>query len=226
MNNLSLRKLHNDHKRSLIQKWVRPEYDVLDCGCGRGGDLHKWKAIGPRLFMIDPDPESLGEAEARAQHIGGLDVWFLGPGTIIQAAFAGPFDVVCYNFSLHYILDDYEASLRALACSVRPGGTLIGITPEKDRIETLVDQSTGHFRDSLGNECSVLSCGQRVLVRLVDGPFYADGGREEPMLDASVLIRDLKTVGFELVTWEPMLDRPNGFISDIYSKFVFRKVSR
>jgi len=60
---------------------------------------------------------------------------------------------------------------------------------------------------------------------LVDGPFYADGGREEPILDASILVQNLKTVGFELLVWEPMLERPNGLVSDLYSKFVFKKIS-
>ena len=219
----ALRKLHNNCKRKLIEKYVNPGDKVLDCGCGRGGDLHKWKASGATMFMIDPDEESVREAEERAYKIG-ISVWFLGNGTIIQAAFAGPFDVVCYNFSIHYILDDYEASIKAIACAVRPGGLLIGITPEKERLEALVDQF-GHFKDKLGNEFGVLYGGRRALVRLADGPFYADGGREEPMLDASTLIKDLRGAGFDLVTWEPMIEKPNGLISDIYSTFVFKKVS-
>jgi len=60
---------------------------------------------------------------------------------------------------------------------------------------------------------------------LVDGPFYADGGREEPTLDSGVLISKLKEVGFEKIVWEPMLPRPNGLVSDLYSKFVFKKIS-
>jgi hypothetical protein len=178
------------------------------------------------LFAIDPDVESLNEAEKRADEIR-FNVWFLGNGTVIQAAFAGPFDVICYNFSLHYIFEDretYDVSIRAISCSLNPGGLLIGIVPEKARAEALVDKF-GHFMDELGNEFALLNGGRRLSVRLVDGPFYAEGGREEPVLDASVLIQDLKEAGLELVTWEPMIPEPNGLISDLYSKFVFRKVS-
>jgi SAM-dependent methyltransferase len=222
----ALRKLHNDCKRDLIQKWVVRGDRVLDCGCGRGGDLHKWKASGAIVFAIDPDEASLREAEERAFNIG-LSVWFLGQGTIIQAAFAGPFDAVCYNFSIHYIFEDddtYQKSIKALGAAVRRGGYLFGITPEKDRIQSVTD-AHGHFKDRLGNECTLFQGGRRALVRLADGPFYADGGREEPVLEATRLIKDLSTVGFELVEWSPMIKRPNGLISDIYSSFVFKKVS-
>jgi len=218
-----LRKLHNNEKRNLITKWVKAGSTVLDCGCGRGGDWWKWKAVRANIYAIDPDEESLVEAENRALEMN-MGVWFLGKGTIIQAAFAGPFDVVCYNFSLHYICDDFENSIKALGVAVKPGGLLIGITPERARAEAMVD-SHGHFKDRLGNEIAIMQGGRRLMVRLVDGPFYADGGREEPILDASILVQNLKTVGFELLVWEPMLERPNGLVSDLYSKFVFKKIS-
>ena len=221
-----LRKLHNECKRELIQQWVRRGDKVLDCGCGRGGDLHKWKHVGAVVFAIDPDDTSLQEAENRA-HEMHLGVWFLGTGTIVQGAFAGPFDVVCYNFSLHYIFENektYKESIRAIACALRKGGHLIGVTPEKARIEAITD-ATGYFKDGLGNEIQVCRGSRRLHVRLVDGPFYADGGREEPILDANMLVHDLELAGLELVRWEPMLLVPNGHVSDIYSRFVFKKVS-
>lgn len=221
-----LRKLHNNCKRELITKWVRNGSTVLDCGCGRGGDWHKWRSVKAKIFAIDPDDESLAEAEKRALDMK-LGVWFLGRGDIRQAAFAGPFDVVCYNFSLHYIFEDPETlqlSLKALALSVKSGGLLIGITPELARAEGMVDQF-GHFKDQFGNEIALTNGNRRLLVRLVDGPFYADGGREEPTLDSQVLISKLKEVGFEKLVWEPMLARPNGLVSDLYSKFVFKKIS-
>lgn len=219
-----LRKSHNDAKRQLIQRWVRPGAKVLDCGCGRGGDWHKWKAVRAHVFAIDPDEESLREAEQRA-HDMQFGVWFLGQGSVIQAAFAGPFDVICYNFSLHYIFEDpvtYRTSIKAIACALNPDGLLIGVVPEKARAEALANQY-GQFRDRLGNEFAFLQGGRRLNVRLVDGPFYADGGRDEPVLDATVLVHDLKALGLELVMWEPMFLEPTGLISDLYSKFVFRK---
>lgn len=221
-----LRKLHNDLKRELICKWVKPRSFVLDCGCGRGGDWWKWKAVQARVAAIDPDEESLKEAEDRAL-TAQIGVWFLGTGDIRQAAFAGPYDVVCYNFSLHYIFETEEIldlSIKALRVSVKPGGLLLGITPEKARAEAMVDQF-GHFKDELGNEIALLQGGRRLMVRLVDGPFYAEGGKEEPVLDSDVFRTKMTEAGFECLVWEPMLARPNGHVSDLYSKFVFRKKS-
>jgi SAM-dependent methyltransferase len=216
-----LRKLHNSYKRALISEWVRPNSHVLDCGCGRGGDWWKWKAVKARVSAIDPDQESLVEAEDRALDMK-FPVCFLGKGDIRQAAFAGPFDVVCYNFSLHYIVDSWEDSIKAISCSLNSRGLLIGITPEKARAEMMVDER-GHFKDSLGNEFDIYQGGRRLMVHLSDGPFYADGPKDEPLLDASILIENLKNLGFEKLVWEPMMTQPNGLISDLYSKFVFRK---
>jgi SAM-dependent methyltransferase len=215
-----LRKTHNNYKRQLINQWVKNDMYVLDCGCGRGGDWWKWQAARVRLAAIDPDHDSLDEAERRAREMG-LNVWFLGQGDIRQAAFAGPFDVVCYNFSLHYIFENelvLEHSLKALKVALKPGGLLIGITPEKARAESMVN-SNGLFRDKLGNEFRVL--GDRLSVKLSDGPFYADGAKEEPLLDGPILIQKLKALGFERRVWEPMVPRPTGLISDLYTKFVF-----
>ena len=215
----ALRKLHNNCKRSLILKWVEPRSFVLDCGCGRGGDWHKWKAVQARVAAIDPDAESLIEAENRAldMHFG---VWFLGQGDVRQAAASGPFDVVCYNFSLHYIFENeqtFAESMDAIARAVRPGGLLIGITPEKARAEALAP-----FTDSLGNSIEIKD--DKLLVHLVDGPFYADGPKAEPLLDSGLLIEALLERGFRRLVWEPMLPEPNGLISDLYSKFVFKKI--
>ena len=217
----NLRKTHNNYKRQLINKWIsKPDTYVLDCGCGRGGDWWKWQAANVRLAAIDPDHDSLDEAERRASEMG-LNVWFLGQGDIRHAAFAGPFDVVCYNFSLHYIFENesvLEHSLKAIKVALKPGGLLIGITPEKDRAICMANEY-GRFRDQLGNQFEIQ--GDRLSVRLMDGPFYADGPKEEPLLDGPVLIERLKNLGFEKLVWEPMVPRPTGMISDLYTKFVF-----
>jgi hypothetical protein len=216
-----LRKLHNNCKKKLISDWVHPGSFVLDCGCGRGGDWWKWRSVGAKVAAIDPDHASLDEAEKRASDIG-MNIWFLGQGDIRHAAFAGPFDVVCYNFSLHYIFQDEKTlqdSLKAIKIAVSPGGLLIGIVPEKARAEAMVDENN-RFVDFLGNKFQIKN--DKLSVELADGPFYASGAKDEPLLDGSILIQNLKNLGFDKLVWEPMILSPNGLVSDLYTKFVFR----
>jgi hypothetical protein len=129
--------------------------------------------------------------------------------------------MVCYNFSLHYIFENektLEESLKAIKVALKPGGLLIGITPEKDRAVCMANEY-GRFRDTLGNQFEIK--GDKLDVRLSDGPFYASGAKEEPLLDGRVLIERLKDLGFDRLVWEPMVPRPSGLISDLYTKFVF-----
>ena len=207
----ALRKRHNVIKRQLITQWVPHGSHVLDCGCGRGGDWHKWRAIDARVSAIDPDPESLREAEERSNKLR-LGVNFLGQGDIRQAAFAGPFDVVCYNFSIQYIVDSWEDSIKAIKLAVRPGGLLIGVTPEK----SLVEDSKSP--DKLGNTFEIQ--GDRLRMYLVDGPFYADGPKDEPLLDGSKLRQALEPE-FQCLLWGPVSHETTGFVTDIYAQFVF-----
>jgi SAM-dependent methyltransferase len=216
-----IRQYHNDVKRELILRCVQAGTSVLDVGCGFGGDLHKWVSSGIRtLDMCDPSTEALAEAKSRASKIKGLDP-VMYHGDILSCPSNKKYDVVCYNFSLHYIFENektLEESLKAIKVSLKPGGILMGITPEKARAESMADES-GNFRDKLGNEFKVMS--DRLLVRLTDGPFYANGAKEEPLLDGRVLIERLKALGFNRLVWEPMVPRPTGLISDLYTKFVF-----
>jgi len=209
-----MRKLHNKCKGDVIYNYVSPGDLVLDCGCGRGGDLHKWKKSQARkVVAIDPDGDSLIEARIRALE-NNSQVEIIGPGDVRSVE--GPFDVVCYNFSLHYIVDSYEESLEAIRRVLAPGGLLLGIVPEKARAEMLTNGQP--WKDRLGNTLEIRK--DRLWVNLADGPFYADGPREEPMLDGPVF---LDRLGFEVLMWEPMIPRPNGLISDLYTKFCLRK---
>ena len=76
----------------------------------------------------------------------------------------------------------------------------------------------------LENQFKIWRGGRQLLIGLADGPFYADGPKDEPLLDPGTLIEALKGVGLELITWEPMIPKPNKLISDLYSKFVFKKL--
>jgi len=209
----AIRRAHNQCKRILINEHVRPNDQILDCGCGRGGDWHKWKSVGyQRLVGVDPELESLKEAEKRANEMG-MRQMMLVHGDIHDVQNLGLFDVVCYNFSIQYILETIEESCEAIANVVRPGGKLIGITPDFDLITKFKSP------DALGNTVKLIDS-MHIEVKLTDGPFYADGPREEPIMDQHILVEVLRP-WFDLVSWKPMMQGRTGIISDIYSTFVF-----
>lgn len=222
-----LRREHNQAKRDLIKSLCGRGDRVLDVGCGRGGDLHKWKSARVRLWAVDPDPESVREAKDRAQNMNwDVDI---SVGDILTAPL-GPFDIVCYNFSLQYIFASeflLEKSLEALRDRVKVGGVFLGVVPDSTKIMGLPLK----WSDSLGNTiergpsvCGAGRIGEMILVKLSDGPYYANGPVPEPICHKALLLERLRCKGFELVIWQPMLSKPNRLVSDIYSQFIFKRV--
>jgi len=210
-----LRRLHNQKKRELITRVVPPGAYVLDCGCGRGGDLQKWRDVNAIVFGVDPDEDSISEALSRREILGMKHRVKFHVGDVFVGEKFGPFDIVCYNFSIHYIADHLKESAKAIARATKRGGLLIGITPDLDLVKSFKSP------DELGNTVEPIDS-NTISVRLVDGPFYAEGSRSEPVIDRATLEAALSP-WFECVSWKPMLDAPNGLISDIYSTFIFSR---
>ena len=103
-----IRQHHNLVKRQLIQSATRQGDSVLDVGCGFGGDLQKWIHANVRtLDMCDPNAVALIEAKSRASKLK-IPVTFYH-GDILSCPSNKKYDVICYNFSLHYIFENcYE----------------------------------------------------------------------------------------------------------------------
>ena len=215
-----LRKFHNDVKRRLIQSITRKGSYVLDVGCGFGGDLKKWAQCGAVLFACDPIKESLKEARTRAATMK-IPVTFFD-GDILSCP-DQTFDIVCYNFSMHYIFKSrtvFFKSIHAIRKRMRTGSKLVGIIPDSESILMATP-----FKDHLGNIVVRASntvgfgeFGEQILVELVDTPFYKDGMRPEPLAYKDLLVTHLEELGLRLESWQPLA--PSG-ISGLYSAFIF-----
>jgi len=214
-----LRKRHNQFKRELIESVTSPGAHVLDVGAGRGGDLQKWRARDPGgINMCEPDAAALEEARRRAKNLKMRVNFYHGD---VCAAPKRPFDVICYNFSIHYIFETrelFETSIKAIRARAKKGTILCGIVPDSHRITMRAP-----VQDELGNFFVMKrpgdgDFGEHVFVNIADGPYYQDGCKKEPIAHKDRLVTALESNGFALQTWVPL---HGSAVSELYSKFIF-----
>ena len=213
-----IRKAHNTFKKELIQLVTREGDLILDVGCGCGGDLQKWRHAGANINMCDPDETSLQEARTRAKNLKIRVNFYHGD---IFNCLNRKFDLICFNFSLHYIFEfekKFFESIREIKKRMKPGGKLFGIIPDSEKIimKTPLQDDLGNFfkLKEHGNG----GFGEKLFVNLVDTPYYSDGPKSEPVAYKDHLIMGLESCGFTLTLWENL---SGSNISELYSKFIF-----
>ena len=168
--------------------------------------------------MCDPEPTALIEAKSRAKNMHLRVNFYDGD---IHNCPKRRFDVMCFNFSLHYIFktrEQFFSSINEIKKRIKPGGYLIGIIPDSEKIifKTPLQDDTGNFfklKDH-GNG----GFGEKLFVNLIDTPYYADGPKSEPVAYKDLLVTHLEDLGFRLQLWEGLVGNP---ISELYSKFIF-----
>lgn len=213
-----IRKNHNEAKRNLIQYVSQKGQHILDVGCGFGGDLQKWHKCGVNMNMCDPEPQALEEAKSRAKNMHMRVNFYEGD---IHDCPNRKFDVVCFNFSLHYIFKSREiffSSIHEIRRRIKSGGRLMGIIPDSEKIifkTPLIDDMGNFFKmKDHGNG----GFGEKLFVNLEGTPYYADGPKAEPVAYKDLLVTHLEELGFSLQLWEGLTGNP---ISELYSKFIF-----
>jgi SAM-dependent methyltransferase len=171
--------------------------------------------------MCDPSADALVEAKSRASKMKGIDPTFYH-GDILSCPSNKRYDIVCYNFSLHYIFASeklFKQSIRAIRDRLKPGGKLIGVIPDSDSV--LMETP---FKDSLGNfftrkeSTGYGNFGEKIFVMLVDTPFYNGEAKSEPIAYKDLLVTELYDSGFQLEEWVPLAGHK---LSTLYSRFIF-----
>lgn len=221
---MDLRKLHNANKRDFINNVVKEGQTILDAGCGCGGDLMKWGHNKVVVYACDPDPASITEARKRSKTLKQKVHFFNGD---ISKTPIQEYDIICYNFSIHYIFATEELFMKTIKCiseRTKIGTKIIGVVPDSDEIL----MAPTFTRDHLGNEFIKGNLngefGDLVKFNIAGSPYYKNGPVTEPVCYKDLLITYLEREGFELETWTPFISFPTGCISDMYSKFIFCRI--
>jgi ubiquinone/menaquinone biosynthesis C-methylase UbiE len=221
----AIRKAHNLAKRTLIQQTTKPGFRVLDVGCGFGGDLQKWNHIDNiKVDMCDPNEAAVKEAKSRAAGLGMTNVrFYVGD---ISSCPKFKYDIICYNFSMHYIFETpklFFQTLNEIRLKLKKGGKLIGCIPDSEKIIMLTP-----FQDKLGNyfmrnheQTGYGNFGEKLFVYLVDTPYYESGAVSEPIGYKDILVTELEKIGIMLDTWEDLIPDTEFELTKFYSRFIF-----
>jgi len=137
------RQWNNDRRE---ERKPRPDFSVLDIGCGKGGDLLKWGKAGvTHITCVDIAEVSVQQAKDRYssnKHNRFSAEFFAADCTRkrIKESFRNPdkqFDLVSCQFAFHYCFESEEQAecmVRNAAESLKPGGFFIGTTPDAETI--------------------------------------------------------------------------------------------
>lgn len=159
-----MRSYHNYEKKSLIQRTVERLGDrpirVLDLGSGRGGDLWKWLALKPQLWLgVDIDADSIKEAQRRIQDRATppreSNIKFIQADLRQEKAIdtmlprhEGLFTIVSCMFALHYFFEHpshFDNLMATVNRYIQPGALFCATLFDGDEVKA------GDYLDAYGN---------------------------------------------------------------------------
>ncbi|KAK4687258.1 mRNA (guanine-N7-)-methyltransferase, partial [Tremellales sp. Uapishka_1] len=169
---IGLKKFNNWIKSVLIGKfaWRPPGKGarVLDIGCGKGGDLNKWKQARIRFYLgLDLADTSVEQAEGRYRtmnrpgfeaHFFAHDCFAKSINTVVPEALTSePFDNVTMQFCMHYAFESASKArmmIENVSRNLRPGGVFIGTIPDSDLLLERLNAIPDDEEDlRFGNNC-------------------------------------------------------------------------
>jgi mRNA (guanine-N7-)-methyltransferase len=152
----NLRRINNFIKTCILNKYVKKNDVVLDLGCGKGGDLHKYQKLKIKKYVgVDVSEKSIKEAKNRANKlkINFVTQFCLADAYNDRLLFRGcfstlnQFDVITSQFSFHYAFFD-DLSLKTAISNVdlnlKPGGFFIITVPRKNIIINRILKHRSH----------------------------------------------------------------------------------
>jgi SAM-dependent methyltransferase len=134
---------HNNVKHRLYEQFTKSGSSLIDIGCGKGGDLHKWEHLGIRsVLAVDISPSHIKEAKMRliGKRTMNTRVTFLEADAFrddIASRDGQVYDAMSCMFGLHYASRDESSINRAFqnaSSSLKPGGVFFGVCADGDMV--------------------------------------------------------------------------------------------
>jgi mRNA (guanine-N7-)-methyltransferase len=135
---------HNNVKLSLYEMFTKQGDHLIDIGCGKGGDLHKWERRRLRsVLAVDISGPYISEAKRRHSEKRAMrtHVTFLQTDAFSEAASiddGSTYDAMSCMFCLHYAACDEASIHRAFknaSTLLKTGGVFFGVCADGDVIE-------------------------------------------------------------------------------------------
>ena len=187
--------------------------------------MFKWLDCKAKLTACDPDPDALEEAKRRC---GSKPVKFYSGD--IHSTPVNLYDVICYNFSFHYTFDSEKCfvdTVNSICERSKPGTKFIGIVPDSGFIlhhMRYTDVAGNYFMrnpETTGNG----SFGEKIWVCVKDTLYYEnDEPIAEPIAYKDLMITEFESRGWTLDEWQSIVPHATGFITDMYSRFIFTRI--
>ena len=240
-----LQKFHNKAKRALLDAFAKNATSLLDLACGRGGDVHKWRAIGIRKVVgLDVSEGSVCEARRRWNASGPSlqTVTFQTADLRSPLALHREFDVVTCMFALHYFFESEAVAhvfLENVSRHLKPGGRFIGLVPDGLAINECIKY--GPFDNGIMQVTALWDgkpqCFGSPYLCCIEGTVTADSQVREYLVYASVLQSlagkyDLHPVSVHGNVFEkgsvfhrlkPPYPEPSATCTRIFAAFAFEK---
>ncbi|RVD90762.1 mRNA capping enzyme [Tubulinosema ratisbonensis] len=151
---INIRSFNNFIKAILIKKYVNRNDSVLDLGCGKGGDLNKFRTSNIYEYVgIDTSENCIKEAKSRYEKKNNKF-----KGTFIASdCFNEPidlkkqFDIISIQFSFHYAFSSQESlntTLKNISDHLKIGGYVIATIPNSKALKRRYEKYGNNF----GNE--------------------------------------------------------------------------
>ena len=137
------KRYHNYVKQILYGMFTKQGDSIVDIGCGKGGDLHKWEVNRLRSVMaVDINAAYIEEAKRRQSEKKKMQthVTFLETDAFADISHVNDghlFDAMSCMFCLHYAARDEASIHRAFqnaSSLLKPGGVFFGVCADGDVI--------------------------------------------------------------------------------------------